>query len=324
LLARRTLRVLLVGAAAIAALLPASTAQADPSPGQIEDQIERAGDQLEDVIEAYNGIGEQLGATQASITELAAKMTPLQEKMNAAEETVNQMAVAAYKGQSGLATMSALLSAGSSGTFVDRLTSLQQIARANQREVTEYGRLKTQYATERQRLDGLLAQQTGQRAELEKRKTAIEADLARLDSLKRRAQAAGRRPPPSAGNPGPPPSVSGRAGVAVQYAYAQLGKPYRWGAAGPNAFDCSGLTQQAWRAAGVGLPHNAAMQWKTVAHISRSQLSPGDLVFYRNLGHVAIYVGNGNVITAPTTGDVVKIAPVDRAASSLYGYGRPR
>jgi cell wall-associated NlpC family hydrolase len=65
------------------------------------------------------------------------------------------------------------------------------------------------------------------------------------------------------------------------------------------------------------------MQWKAVAHIPRSQLAPGDLVFYRNLGHVGIYVGNGNIIHAPTSGDVVKIASVDRA-STLYGFGRPR
>lgn len=322
-LARRTLRALLVGVAAVAALLPASVAQADPSLAQIEAQIEQAGDQLEDVIEAYNGIGEQLGATQASITELAAKVTPLQDKMNSAADSVNHIAVAAYKGQSSLATISVVLNARSSEAFVDQLTSLQQLARANQRELSGYTELRSQYSAEKQRLDGLLATQTGQRAELEKRKATIEADLARLNSLKQRAQAAGRRPAPSAGNAGPPPTVSGRAGAAVQYAYAQLGKPYRWGAAGPGAFDCSGLTQQAWRAAGVGLPHNAAMQWKVVAHIPRSQLSPGDLVFYRNLNHVGIYVGNGNIIHAPTSGDVVKIASVDRA-STLYGFGRPR
>src|SRR6185503_15210639 len=121
----------------------------------------------------------------------------------------------------------------------------------------------------------------------------IEADLAKLTELKKRVLA---KPPPAptkAGGSTPaPPYVPGRAGVAVKYAYAQLGKPYKWAAAGPNSFDCSGLTLAAWRAAGLSLPHNAAMQWRSMPHISRAALRPGDLVFYRSLGHVAIYVGN--------------------------------
>jgi cell wall-associated NlpC family hydrolase len=78
----------------------------------------------------------------------------------------------------------------------------------------------------------------------------------------------------------------------------------------------------AWQAAGVSLPHNAEMQWNAVAHISRSSLAPGDLVFYRSLNHVAIYVGNGQVIHAPSTGDHVRVASVDMMPP--YGYGRPR
>ncbi|MFD0594195.1 C40 family peptidase [Catellatospora coxensis] len=108
----------------------------------------------------------------------------------------------------------------------------------------------------------------------------------------------------------------------MAFAYKQLGKPYVWAADGPNGYDCSGLTLAAWRAAGVSLYHQAATQWREVAHISRSQLLPGDLVFYSGLGHVALYVGSGKVIHAPTTGEVVKIASVDMM--SPYGYGRVR
>jgi len=95
-----------------------------------------------------------------------------------------------------------------------------------------------------------------------------------------------------------------------------------WAADGPDGYDCSGLTMAAWRAAGVSLPHNAAMQWDVVAHISRSQLKPGDLVFYNGLGHVAIYVGSGKIIEAPTFGESVKLASVD--IMTPYGYGRVR
>jgi cell wall-associated NlpC family hydrolase len=93
-------------------------------------------------------------------------------------------------------------------------------------------------------------------------------------------------------------------------------------AAGPSSYDCSGLTVAAWAAAGKSLPHNAAMQWDVVSHISRSQIAPGDLVFYESLGHVAIYVGNNTVIHAPEPGESVKTASIDMMTP--YGFGRVR
>jgi cell wall-associated NlpC family hydrolase len=116
--------------------------------------------------------------------------------------------------------------------------------------------------------------------------------------------------------------VSGKAGVAVRYAYNAIGKPYVWGAEGPDGYDCSGLTKAAWAAAGVSLYHHAATQWDETVRISRSQLAPGDLVFYADLGHVAIYVGGGQVIHSPTFGESVKLASV--TMMTPYGYGRVR
>ena len=110
--------------------------------------------------------------------------------------------------------------------------------------------------------------------------------------------------------------------MAIRFAYAQLGKPYQWGAAGPDSYDCSGLTMASWRAAGTNLPHSAALQWAVVAHEARDQLAPGDLVFYfGNIHHVAIYIGEDKVIHAPTYGEDVTIAPIDHAP--VFGYGRP-
>ena len=92
--------------------------------------------------------------------------------------------------------------------------------------------------------------------------------------------------------------------------------------AGAQVIDCSGLIEAAWGAAGRSLPHNAAMQWNVVAHISRSQLALGDLVFYDGLGHVAMYVGNNQIIHAPHAGTVVQLASID--IMTPYGYGRVR
>lgn len=99
--------------------------------------------------------------------------------------------------------------------------------------------------------------------------------------------------------------------VAVQVAMDQLGKPYEWGAAGPDTFDCSGLTLFAYAHAGISLPHHAADQYNQGRHVAESDLRPGDLVFFEaNLGHMGMYIGNGNFIHAPHTGDVVKISPL--------------
>jgi cell wall-associated NlpC family hydrolase len=119
-----------------------------------------------------------------------------------------------------------------------------------------------------------------------------------------------------------PPYIPGAGGSALRFALAQLGKPYVWGAAGPRSYDCSGLTMAAWRTAGVSLPHSSSLQWAQISHLSRRELRPGDLVFYyRNIHHVALYLGSNRVIQAPTYGEDVSIAPVDLAP--IYGYGRP-
>jgi cell wall-associated NlpC family hydrolase len=109
-----------------------------------------------------------------------------------------------------------------------------------------------------------------------------------------------------------PPAPAGGADAAVAFARAQLGEPYVWGAAGPSAWDCSGLTMQAWAAGGVSLPHYSAAQYDVSTPISASELRPGDLVFWGSSGpssihHVALYLGDGLIIHAPRTGRPVSI-----------------
>ncbi len=118
------------------------------------------------------------------------------------------------------------------------------------------------------------------------------------------------------------PAPNANAQVAVDTAKAQLGKAYSWGASGPSTFDCSGLTMYAWAAAGVGLPHSSRAQYSVLPHVPMDALAPGDLVFYGNpIHHVGIYVGGGQYINAPQTGDVVKVSSVYR--SDFAGAGRP-
>jgi cell wall-associated NlpC family hydrolase len=126
---------------------------------------------------------------------------------------------------------------------------------------------------------------------------------------------------PSAPDPNVP-APSGGAQTAINTARAQLGKPYRYAGAGPDTFDCSGLTMYAWASAGVSLPHSSQAQFASLPHVAQSQLAPGDLVFFGSpIHHVGMYLGGGMMIHAPQTGDVVKISAVWR--SDYAGAARP-
>jgi cell wall-associated NlpC family hydrolase len=118
----------------------------------------------------------------------------------------------------------------------------------------------------------------------------------------------------------PPSHYGGVVGVAM----AQLGKPYVWGTAGPSTFDCSGLVVYAYGQMGVSLPHSSYALWNAGVYVSQDQLQPGDLVFFDGLGHVGIYIGGGQFIHAPHTGDVVKISSLSDGwyASSYVGARR--
>lgn len=134
---------------------------------------------------------------------------------------------------------------------------------------------------------------------------------------------------PPAPQPDPdPPAPSGGAAAAIAFARAQIGEPYRWGAAGPNAWDCSGLTMKAWAAGGKSLPHYSVAQYEQSTPIRASQLRPGDLVFWgdsaspSSIFHVALYIGNGRILHAPRTGEPVQEASMYYWIAPSF-YARP-
>ena len=117
-----------------------------------------------------------------------------------------------------------------------------------------------------------------------------------------------------------PPATRGAA-TAIAFARTQLGKPYQWGGAGPNSYDCSGLLLVAWRAAGRSVPHSSRALWSMTTHVPASTVRPGDLVFYGSpIHHVGMYVGNGQMIESPRTGLNVRISSIFRRG--LVGVGR--
>ncbi|MFC3737043.1 C40 family peptidase [Paractinoplanes deccanensis] len=294
----------------------ATAAHAAPSTSELTKKIEAASNQLEDITENYNKMNISLKKTIADEKKLAASLAPAQAALKEASARVGTLASTTYK-QGRIGPMTALLTGGQDD-LVDKISYLDQITRANQRDIDSYTEATENFSSRQAALKATQAKQTAQVNALAARKTQIQKDIKKLMAM--RTEAYGQAQETTSKYTGPIPTIAGSAGKAVTFAYNQLGEAYEFGADGPSTWDCSGLTSGAWAAAGKSLPHNTEAQWGVVAHISRSQLQPGDLVFYRSLGHVALYVGGGQIIDAPHTGTVVKKRDMD--IMTPYGYGR--
>jgi peptidoglycan DL-endopeptidase CwlO len=317
---RTALRAVLpVGALLVGILAGGGVAHAEPTKAQLEQQIEAKSTELEKVVEQYNRINEQLTQTRTEITTLETALAPLEAQATEARANVAEIANSAYRSGT-LNGWGALLSGGSRSVTINRLDTLHQLATKQRTHVDAAHDAAAKQEQAKLALQTQLADFDARSAALGGQKKGIEAELEKLNALKK--QLYGTVKSGGASYSGPIPQIAGSAGTAVTFAYNAIGKPYVWAASGPNGYDCSGLTLAAWRAAGVSLPHNAAMQWDKVAHINKADLAPGDLVFYSGLGHVGIYVGNNQVIHAPSFGDSVKLASVTMMAP--YGYGRVR
>ena len=309
--------------AALAVAITGTTAtavHAAPSTSDINKKITAAQDQLENVVESYNKMNIDLQKTISDEKTLAASLGPARDALKAASAQVGTIAATAYmSGQVG--TMNVLLDGPSS--LIDRMSVLDQMSRSRQRDIATFTATTQNYSQRQAALKTTQAKQTAQVKALSARKAKIEADIKKLQAMKIAATGS-PNDKSTGGYTGPVPSISGAAGQAVAYAFAAAKRaaPYGYGQEGPTAYDCSGLTLAAWRAAGKSLPHNAAEQYGATARISRSVLKPGDLVFYRSLGHVGLYVGNNQIIDAPHQGATVGVRSIN--IMTPYGYGRVR
>ncbi|WP_328343591.1 C40 family peptidase [Micromonospora sp. NBC_00421] len=321
---RMLLRTLAVAGLSAALIAPSAPARAEPSVAELTSRIEKSSAELERIVESYNKLNEEIKTNQATAAGLHARIGPLETQAAQSRAAVGQIAATAYK-TGGLRTAEAILDPAG-GSLVDRLGTLDQLTRQRQQQIDGYTADQRALLDQKTRLDSTLARQAAQSRAVVKAKKRIEQDLAKLYEMRRAAYGRATEAPaakPVRSTPAATPdapAVSGSAGAAVRYAYGAIGKPYVWGAEGPGGYDCSGLTLAAWRSAGKRLPHNAAMQWNATSRVSRSELRPGDLVFYSGLGHVALYVGGGQVIDAPSAGRNVLKRKMNMM--SIAGYGR--
>jgi cell wall-associated NlpC family hydrolase len=300
-----------------------AVAQATPSPGTVEAQIDKQWNQLEPVIEQYNDVHSKLIKNRAQQKKLAAQITPLQVKVDLAMQQVRGLAIDAYK-QGAPNAVNALLVTGSPTGLTDKLLYLDQLARNQRAQVADVAALRDKLTAAKADLDVVTKSVAARDVDLAKRKTAIESKITSLQKL--RIQAYGTadvNDGPFRLGPCPVDYTNDKGGRAAQKACDLIGKPYVFGSAGPNSYDCSGLTQEAWASVGVHLDHYTKDQWTQGRPVSKDELQPGDLVFYYpgSLHHVALYIGGGMVVHAPHTGDHVRMATIDRGP--IAGYRRP-
>ena len=301
---------------------PPPPAAADRAPAaELDKRIVTAAHQLEVVVEQYNQSRDDLTSIQAQAGTLGARLAPLAHDVETRKQLIGALAANTYQRTRSGPTV-ALFGSATPHEFVDRLLVLDQLAGEQQRAVAEMVRAREQLDGARRTLRALAARERQEQLQLAVQKATVEAEINTLRQMRQIAYGGGSRFAADYAFVAPP-YVPGRAGRVAAFAFGQLGKPYRWGSAGPHSYDCSGLTLAAWSAAGVHLPHNAARQYGSVAHVRRSDLRPGDLIFYYGrISHVGVYIGRGMMIHAPEYGENVRIAPID--SQPIHGFGRPR
>lgn len=295
---------------ATASVLTASQASAQTSE-EIQAEIDERSHELETVIEDYNAKREELEDANELIAQIETELPALEAAAAEASDALADYAATAYTGGD-VAMFNSVLD-GDPSDFADRLMYLDNLTAAeNEALAASLAEVET-LQTRKAELETLQSSADEILQEIEDQKETIEAEIADLEEDYEDVYAEE--------NPPAEYDYEGSSG-AVAFAIDQLGEPYVYGEAGPDAWDCSGLTQQAWAAAGVSLSHNAAMQWDETARISRDELQEGDLVFYNDLAHVGMYIGGGEIIHAPNSTTVVKIVDLEYGGS-IVGYGRP-
>jgi cell wall-associated NlpC family hydrolase len=325
----RTGLVLGIAASACVALtsLP-DRAAADPGATEITQLVTDASRQLEVISEQVNTARTDYDQQQAAADAADKAADQARDRLAAMRDQVRQIARSAYT-TGDVSRMDVLLSSQSADQFLSQMGTLDAIA-GHQTEVltqasadartaqTARAKAEDAAATAKKTLDQVTAEQQ----QLQSQISDYQSQYAALTAPQQQAVSRAAAGSPVAAAPaGPVTANSQAAQIAVNTALAQVGKPYVWGASGPNSFDCSGLTSYAYAAAGVALPHSSSAQSGMGTPVSRDALQPGDLVFfYSPVSHVGMYIGNGQMVHASTSGTPVQV--VNLASMPDYNSAR--
>ncbi|MFY9927829.1 MAG: NlpC/P60 family protein [Streptosporangiaceae bacterium] len=314
----------------------ASGAGAAPKPtvNQVQTRINQLTSQFDKVSEQLDQASQQLSSAQSRLSQVKVHLNHADAQFQAAQANVAQTAAAAFE-DTGSTSMAGVLTSSDPSVVLQQGSLLMELSGTRNDQTR-------QLLTDASQLQGV--EQEMQRTELgvaslKNQLTSHKNSLSKLIDTEKATLASLTQPEQqtvqnnSIGGNGSTSaqqytgSTATQAGKAVAFEYAQLGCPYVYGATGPchSGFDCSGLAQAAWAAAGVSIPRDTYEQWAALPHISMSSLEPGDLIYYNGEGHVAMYVGGGYIIDAPQTGMDVERIPESTSwyADNADGAVRP-
>ncbi|WP_308126054.1 C40 family peptidase [Nonomuraea ceibae] len=307
-------------------MTPVGGVLADPKPtlAQARAKLDKLNDKADKVVDRYNTATEKYKEAKARYSRLNdTYKRKLATVADLRGEVVN-MAVETYKLGGDFSTLPTMMTSDDPADLLYGMALRGQLAQERTQKLAAFDRANRGLKADRDRAEEALAA-------ADKERDAVKKDRAEiLDLIKDQKKLLDRLGAYKAGNPnstglkytGP---ASGNAAAVLRFAYAQVGKPYVFGGTGPGGYDCSGLTQAAWRAGGVSLPRTTWQQWSWGASrkVSLNALEPGDLIFSEGLGHVSIYAGGGKIVHAPQTGDVVKVVTLSSYGRRLVGAVRP-
>ena len=303
-----------------------------PTVDQVQARINQLTSQFDTVSEQFDQASQQLSAAQSRLSQVRVRFSHANAQFEAAQANVAQTAAAAFE-DTGATSIAGVLTSGDPSVVLQQGSLLMELSGSRNAETQQLLTDASQLAgveQEMQRTESGIATLKSQLADHKNSLgTLLSTEKATLDGLTVPQQQTVQSNSIGANGSSAPQQYSGPTGTqadaAVAFTYAQLGKPYQWGATGPGSFDCSGLVQAAWAAAGVAIPRDTYEQWAALPHIATSAIQPGDLLYYDGEGHVAMYVGGGYIIDAPVPGQTVEKIPMTTPwyADSLDGAVRP-
>jgi peptidoglycan DL-endopeptidase CwlO len=325
--------VLLAAGLAIAVTQVAG-AQPQPNIDQVQATINTLTGEFNKANQQYDQVEEQLTAANTQLKQVDKQLDRDDAQYQAARKLVVEIADSTYE-DSAATSLAGLLTSSSPSQILDEASLITQIIGTRNLETQAFLADATQLSSvqqEQQHTEQGIKQLADQRLSS---KNHIAALLSKqnsiLNSLTNTELAAVNQGTVQSGGGITSATYAGPTGTqadtAVAFVFKQLGCPYSYGSTGPCSvgFDCSGLVMSAWAAAGITIPRDTYEQWAALPHVSTSDLQPGDLLFYNGIGHVAMYVGGGMIIDAPTEGEVVREIPMSTAwyADSFDGAARP-
>ncbi|MGW1870133.1 NlpC/P60 family protein [Streptomyces mauvecolor] len=340
-----TLATAVVGPLAVAAPQPPPGESSAVQPAQPPEtsapvllaQLQTLYRQTEEATEAYKTTDVELKRREAEEHRLAASLSKARTALDRSRRDAGRLAREQYQGRSELSTYVRLLLARDPQSALDQRHVLDRAARERQAAMARLARGEQQAAglarASRRALDEQLAlarRQQQAKDDVELRLKEVEKllaglspeQLAELTRLERLGTDRAQQDLLASGALSGTRAPSFEGDRALAYAVEQIGKPYVWGAEGPESYDCSGLTSQAWAHAGREIPRTSQEQWAELPRVPLTSLRPGDLVVYfPTATHVAMYLGDGLVVQAPRPGARVKVSPI--AANPLLGAVRP-